>query len=85
MPAGERPFSPQELADLLVGEDYRSIQAAIMEVGEITQRAILEDRSFETGRPSGVSVISPALKARERVAVGAPEGALNTLADSEEE
>ena len=85
MPAGERPFSTQELADLLVGEDYRSIQAAIMEVGEITQRAMLEDRSFETGRPSGVGVVSLALKARERAAVGATEGALDALADSEEE
>ncbi len=71
MPHSERPFSPQELADLLVGDEYRSVQAAIMEVDELTQRAILEDRAFENGRASGVGAVQVALMNRDRAAIGA--------------
>ena len=85
MPHGERPFSPQELADLLVGDEYRSVQAAIMEVGEITQRAVLADRAFENGRASGVGAVQVAIMNRDRAAIGAPAGALDTLADNQED
>ncbi|MFD1331109.1 hypothetical protein ACFQ4O_03780 [Methylopila musalis] len=71
MPHGERPFSPHELADLLVGDEHRAIQAAIMEVGELTQRSLLDDRQFETGRP--VDRVGLALRARDRSALGAAE------------
>lgn len=71
MPHGERPFSPHELADLLVGDEHRAIQAAIMEVGELTQRSLLDDREFEQGRP--VDRVGLALRARERAALGAAE------------
>ncbi len=71
MPHGERPFSPHELADLMVGEEHRAVQAAIMEVGELAQRAVLDDRSFETGRP--VDRVGLALRARDRAALGASE------------
>lgn len=71
MPAAERPFSPHELADLLVGEEHRAVQAAIMEVGELAQRALLYDRQFETGRP--VDRVGLALRARDRSALGAAE------------
>jgi hypothetical protein len=71
MPHGERPFSPHELADHLAGDDYRAVQAAVMEVGELAQRALLDDREFETGRPA--DRVGVALRARERAALDAPE------------
>jgi hypothetical protein len=75
---GERPFSPQELADHLFGDEYRAVQAAIMEVGELAQRALLDDREFETGRP--VDRVGLALRVRDRAALDAPE-----IADETEE
>lgn len=71
IPHAARPFSPHEFADLLVGDEHRAIQAAIMEVEEIAQRAILDDRAFETGRPSPEGGIALALRARERAALDA--------------
>lgn len=68
-----RPFSPHELADLLVGDEHRAVEAAIMEVEEIAQRAILDDRAFESGRASPVGSLALALRARDRAALGADE------------
>jgi hypothetical protein len=42
-----------------------------MEVDELTQRAILEDRAFENGRASGVGAVQVALMNRDRAAIGA--------------
>ncbi len=69
MPPAERPFSPQELAEHLIGDDHLAVTAAIMEVGEPAQQAILDDREFEQGRP--VDRISLAL--RDRAALNAPD------------
>jgi hypothetical protein len=73
IPHGSRPFSPPELADLLVGDEHRAVLAAIMEVEDIAQRAILEDRAFESGRPSAEGSIGLALRARDRAALKAHE------------
>lgn len=73
IPYAARPFSPHELADFLVGDEHRAVQAAIMEVEEIAQRAILDDRAFETGRASPEGSVGIALRARERVALNATE------------
>lgn len=71
MPHAERPFSPHELADLLVGEEHSAVQAAIMEVGELAQRAVLDDREFETGRRG--DRVGLALRARDCAALNAPD------------
>jgi hypothetical protein len=71
MPNDKRPFSPQELAELLTGEEYKSVAAAIMEVGEIFQRSMLADRMFETGRGSPEGAVGVALQARDRQALNA--------------
>lgn len=71
MPHSERPFSPQELAEKIVGDEYNSIQGAILEVGELAQRALLDDREFQTGRP--VDRIGIALRARNRAELNAGE------------
>lgn len=71
MQPDKRPFSPQELAELLTGDQYKSVTAAIMEVGEIMQRTILADRAFETGRGSAEGAVRVALKTRDREALNA--------------
>jgi hypothetical protein len=83
MPHGERPFSAQELADLIVGDEFRAVQAAVMEVEDIAGRAMLEDRAFETGRAVGESTIGLALRGRERAELGVADDALDTIADQE--
>lgn len=84
MPHGERPFSPQELADRIVGDEYRAVQAAILEVEEIADRAMIEDRAFETGRNPAERGIGLALRARDRAELGVTDDALDTLADQED-
>lgn len=83
VPHGERPFSPQELADRIVGDEYRAVQAAILEVEEIADRAMIEDRAFETGRNPAERGIGLALRARDRTELGVADDALDTLADLE--
>jgi hypothetical protein len=73
IPHASRPFSPHELAALLVGDEYRGVQAAVMEVAEIAQRAMNDDRAFDTGRTNGAGAIGVALMARDRLALAAPE------------
>jgi hypothetical protein len=83
IPHAERPFSPQELADRIVGDEYRAVQAAIMEVEDIANRAMIEDRAFETGRNLVERNIGLALRARERAELGVTDDALDILADQE--
>jgi hypothetical protein len=71
MPHDKRPFSPQELAELLMGDQYRSVQAAILEVEELMQRAVLADRTFESARGNAVGAVQVALKSRDRQALDA--------------
>lgn len=73
IPHAERPFSPLELADLMVGEEHRAVVAAIMEVEEIADRAMAEDRAFETGRASPERSVGLALRARDRAALEAAD------------
>lgn len=54
--------------------------AAITEVEEIADRAIAEDRAFETGRASPERAVGLALRARDRAALDASD-----LADITEE
>ncbi len=84
MPHAERPFSPQELADRIVGDEYRAVQAAILEVEDIADRAMIEDRAFETGRNPAERTIGLALRARDRAELGVTDDALDTLADQED-
>lgn len=85
IPHASRPFSAHELANLLVGDEFRAVQMAIMEVSDIAQRAMDADHTFETGRPRGGATIGAALRARDRAELGVGEEALDTLANSEQE
>jgi len=50
MPARSRPFSAQDLADRLVGEEMRKGQDAIAAVKLAAQRAIVRNREWEAGK-----------------------------------
>lgn len=50
MPARSRPFSAQDLADRLVGEETRKVQDAIAAVKLAAQRAIVRNREWEAGK-----------------------------------
>ena len=50
MPARSRPFSAQDLADKLVGEETRQVQDAITAVKLAAQRAINKNREWEAGK-----------------------------------
>lgn len=81
MPHAERPFSPQELAELIVGDEFRAVQSAIGEIEDIAERAMIEDRAFETGRNAGERTIGLALRARDRAALGVDADAIDDLAE----
>ena len=57
MPHGERPFSPQELADLIVVGEFRAVQTAIGEIEDIAERAMIDltgsPAAFVSGLPVG--------------------------------
>ena len=65
MPARSRPFSAQDLADKLVGEETRGVQAAIAAVKQVTQRAINRNREYETGRVRPLDRVKLALNKKE--------------------
>ena len=65
MPARSRPFSAQDLADKLVGEETRSVQAAIAAVKQATQRAINRNREYETGRVRPLDRVKLALNKKD--------------------
>ncbi len=83
MPHAERPFSPQELADLIVGDEFRAVRSAVGEIEDIAERAMIEDRAFETGRNSVERTIGLALRARDRAALGVDPDAIDNLAEEE--
>jgi len=65
MPARSRPFSAQDLADKLVGEETRGVQAAIAAVKQATQRAINRNREYETGRVRPLDRVKLALNKKD--------------------
>lgn len=50
MPARSRPFSSAELADRLVGEEWRQVDTAIRAVREAARRSIIRNREYEAGK-----------------------------------
>jgi hypothetical protein len=78
----ERPFSSRDLADALVGEEYRRVTAALMEVDRLTQEAAHADSAFERGAANPVRSIRIARMKQAEAAVGAD---LTNLDDTEDE
>lgn len=65
MPARSRPFSAHDLADRLVGEETRAVQAAIAAVKTAAQRSIVMNREWESGRTRPVDRIRLALNKKD--------------------
>ena len=85
MPAGERPFSSQELADALVGETFRNVTRAIMEVDRIAAETVGSDTAFETGRTNLTRSLQAAFMRRDEEAVGGDLSDLEALTPENEE
>jgi hypothetical protein len=72
LPRGQRPFSAHDLADALMGDDFREVNKSILEADRLTLEALSEDGTFETGRASNRGV-KLALMKREEEAFDAIE------------
>ncbi len=66
MPARSRPFSAQDLADKLVGEETRQVQAAITAVKLAAQRAINRNREYESGKVRPLDRVKLALNSKPK-------------------
>lgn len=65
LPARSRPFSAQDLADRLVGEETRKVQDAIAAVRLAAQRAINRNREWEAGKVRPLDRVKLALSSKE--------------------
>lgn len=61
MPRKDRPFSAADLAERLVGDETRKVQAAIAAVRHAAQASIVRNREWEAGKASGLDRIKLAL------------------------
>jgi hypothetical protein len=71
LPVNDRAFSSQELADALVGDEWRKVNQAIAEVDRIAVEAVHADSAFETGKPNTTRAVNIALMRRDERAMGA--------------
>lgn len=85
MSANERPFSSQDLADALVGESYRNVTRAILEVDRIAAETVGADTAFETGRTNLTRNLQSAFMRRDEEAVGGDLSDLDALTTAKEE
>lgn len=67
----DRTFDPRELADVLVGDDYRRVTAAFMEIDRLSQEAIAANGAFDRSRGNPTSTIQFALMREREAAIGA--------------
>jgi hypothetical protein len=65
MPAKSRPFSAGALADRLVGDEFRRVQAAIAAVRHAAQRSIVRNRALESGKAQTLDRLKLALSQKE--------------------
>jgi pimeloyl-ACP methyl ester carboxylesterase len=68
----QRPFVAQDLADALVGAEYREVNKAIMEAERLTLEALTEDGAFETGQ-AAKRALKLALMKRDEAEFDEPE------------
>lgn len=72
MPRNDRPFSPHDLADALVGDDWREVQRSAMEAERLLLEATTLDGEFETDRKNAERAVRLAMMARAEQALTAP-------------
>lgn len=64
LPVSRRPFSGQQLAERLIGDEYRKAQDSLAVARNRFQEAINSNRAFVTGRSSALAKIQMALNRR---------------------
>ena len=62
MPARSRPFSAQELADKLCGDETRAVLASVEAVRTANQRTLNANRAFLRGRSDPLATLKLALR-----------------------
>lgn len=67
MPARSRPFSAQELADKLCGDETRAVLASVEAVRTANQRAINANRAFLRGRTDPLAAVTMALRKKKEM------------------
>lgn len=72
MPRGDRPFSPHDLADALVGQEWREVQVAAMESERLMLEAVTDDTAFETGKTNGERAVRIAMMKRAEAELAGP-------------
>lgn len=65
MPARSRPFSAQELADKLCGDETRAVLASVEAIRTANQRAINANRAFLRGRTDPLAAVTMALRKKK--------------------
>lgn len=73
MPPEKRPFDVNELADAIVGEEWREVNEALDEIDAAAVDMVRLDREFETGRIDGTGMIEQALRQRQAEALYAED------------
>lgn len=81
----DRPFSSQELADALVGDDWRKVNQAMAEMERLVLETVHADSAFETGKANATRTIQIALKRRAENAIGADLSDLDDDTDANKE
>ncbi|WP_271067289.1 hypothetical protein [Caulobacter sp. NIBR1757] len=70
LPSEKRSFSPQELADVLLGEEFRTVTRSLMEIERLAEEALADDSAFETGRKNEHRALNIAMMRRAEEAIG---------------
>jgi len=64
LPPSERPFSQQDLADALVGDEHRGVNLALMELERLAEEAAADETAFERGSPDPIRILTIAHMAK---------------------
>lgn len=73
LPPDKRPFDVNDLADALVGDEWRQINKALDEIDYFAVDMARLDRDFETGRSDGANMIEQALRQQQAEALYAED------------
>ena len=69
----DRPFSPHDLADALMGQEWREVQVAAMEAERLMLEAVTQDGAFETGKPNPNRSVRLAMMQRAEAEMAEPQ------------
>lgn len=79
----DRPFSRQDLAEALVGAEYRAVTQALMEIDRLVEEVAHADTAFERGSASGHRALRIANMKRDEAALGADPALFASITEQE--